>query len=154
MKRTLFDSDHDAFRDSYRRFLQREVMPHRAAWWRDGVVPRDIFLKLGAQGCLFMWADEDLGGLGIEDFRYQQVMIEEDATYGDSGLFHTLHSRLVGPYLKHFGNDEQQHRFIPKCVSGESIMAIAMTEPDAGSDLAGMKTRATDHGDHWVLDGS
>src|ERR1700676_1646938 len=132
MKRAIFDDDHESFRNSYRRFLQKEVMPERAAWWKAGIVPREIFLKLGAQGCLFMWADEELGGLGLQDFRYQQIMIEEDAIYGDSGLFHTLHSRLVGPYLKHFGNDEQRRRFIPKCVSGECIMAVAMTEPGAG----------------------
>jgi acyl-CoA dehydrogenase len=81
-------------------------------------------------------------------------MMEEDARYGDIGFFHTLHSRLVGPYLQHFGNEEQRRRFLPTCVSGECILAIAMTEPDAGSDLAGMKTRAVDQGGHWVLTGA
>jgi alkylation response protein AidB-like acyl-CoA dehydrogenase len=71
VKRTLFDHDHEGFRESYRRFLQKEVMPERAKWWQQGIVPREISLKLGAQGCLFMWADEELGGLGVEDFRYR-----------------------------------------------------------------------------------
>ena len=113
-----------------------------------------MFTKMGEQGYLLTWADEQYGGLGIEDFRYQQIMMEEDATYGEAGFFHTLHSRLVGPYLKHFGNAEQHARFIPGAVSGESILAVAMTEPDVGSDLAGMKTSALDKGDHWLLNGS
>jgi acyl-CoA dehydrogenase len=154
MKRKIFDQDHDRFRDSYRRFIQKEVQPYRDAWQEAGIVPRDMFLKMGEQGYLLAWADEAYGGLGLEDFRYQQIMIEEDATYGDSGFFHTLHSRLVGPYLKHFGDEEQWRRFLPKCISGECILAIAMTEPDAGSDLAGMTTRAVDRGDHWALNGT
>ena len=154
MLRECFTEDQQQFRDAYRRFLEQEVVPHREEWRKAGIVPRDIFLKMGEQGYLLTWASEELGGLDLEDFRYQQIMIEEDGRYGEVGLFHTLHSRLVAPYLKHFGNAEQQQRFIPKCVSGECILAIAMTEPDAGSDLAGMKSRAEDKGDHWVLNGS
>ena len=89
-----------------------------------------------------MWADEKYGGAGIRDFRYEQVMIEENLRYGDIGFFNTLHSRLVGPYLGELGNEEQKQRFLPRCVQGDCILAIAMTEPGAGSDLAGMKTRA------------
>ncbi len=154
MPRTLFDEEHDLFRDQYRKFLQKEIEPHREAWREAGIVPREMFELMGAQGFLLTWADEQYGGLGIEDFRYQQIMIEEDATYGEAGFFHTLHSRLVAPYIKHFGNEEQCARFLPKCVSGESILAVAMTEPDVGSDLGGMKTRAEDKGDYWELNGS
>jgi len=154
MQRDSFTEEQNQFRDAYRRFLDKEVAPFRDAWRKAGIVPREIFKKMGEQGYLLTWAAEEFGGLDINDFRYQQIMIEEDGLYGEAGLFHTLHSRLVAPYLKHFGNPEQQQRFIPACVSGDCILAIAMTEPDAGSDLAGMKSRAEDKGDHWVLNGS
>ncbi len=153
-RENLFTEEQNLFRDAYRKFLIQEVAPHRESWREQGIVPREMFEKMGAQGYLLTWADEVYGGLGIEDFRYQQIMIEEDATHGEPGFFHTLHSRLVAPYLKHFGDDEQKARFIPKCVSGECILAIAMTEPDVGSDLAGIKTRAHEQQDHWVLSGS
>lgn len=154
MVRTLFTEDHEIFRDQYRKFLQKEVVPKREAWREAGIVPREMFTKMGEQGYLLTWADEQYGGLGIEDFRYQQVMIEEDMVYGEAGFYHTLHSRLVAPYFKHFGSDEQRQRFLPKCISGEAILAVGMTEPDAGSDLAGMKSRAEDKGDYWLLNGS
>ena len=112
------------------------------------------FKKAGEAGYLCMWADEKYGGLGLKDFRYEQILIEENAAHGDSGYFITLHSRLVAPYLQHFGTEEQKQRYLPKLISGETILAIAMTEPDAGSDLAGMKARAEDKGDHWLLNGS
>ena len=154
MERDLFNEEQAIFRDAYRKFLIREIEPHREGWRDAGIVPREMFKKMGEQGYLLTWADEQYGGLGIEDFRYQQIMMEEDATYGEAGFFHTLHSRLVGPYLKHFGNAEQHARFIPGAVSGESVLAVAMTEPDVGSDLAGMKTNAQDKGDYWLLNGS
>jgi alkylation response protein AidB-like acyl-CoA dehydrogenase len=152
--RTLFEHDHDMFRDSYRRFVQKEIGPHTERWREQGYVDREAFRKSGEHGYLLMWADEKYGGAGIRDFRYEQVMIEENLRYGDIGFFNTLHSRLVGPYLGELGNEEQKQRFLPRCVSGECILAIAMTEPGAGSDLAGMKTRAEDRGDHWVINGS
>jgi alkylation response protein AidB-like acyl-CoA dehydrogenase len=152
--RTLFEHDHDMFRDSYRRFVQKEIGPHTQRWREQGYVDREAFRKSGEHGYLLMWADEKYGGAGIRDFRYEQVMIEENLRYGDIGFFNTLHSRLVGPYLGELGNEEQKQRFLPRCVSGDCILAIAMTEPGAGSDLAGMKTRAEDRGDHWVINGS
>ncbi len=154
MERAIFAEEHQLFRAAYRRFLLAEVAPQRAAWRAAGIVPREMFRTLGAQGYLCTWADEEYGGLGISDFRYQQIMMEEDAVHGEAGFFHTLHSRLVGPYLKHFGNDEQRARFLPGAVSGDCILAVAMTEPDAGSDLAGMRTRAEDRGNHWLLNGA
>ncbi len=154
MERDLFTEEQNMFREAYRKFLIKEVEPHREGWRKAGIVPREMFKKMGEQGYLLTWADEKHGGLGIEDFRYQQIMMEEDATYGEAGFFHTLHSRLVGPYLKRSDDEEQQARFIPGAVSGECILAVAMTEPDAGSDLAGMKTSAKDQGDHWLLNGS
>lgn len=154
VKRPAVDSELELFRDSARKFFQKEIRPHSEQWREQGIVDRQAFLKAGELGFLCMWADEQYGGVGLEDFRYEQVLIEENAFHGDSGFFMTLHSRLVAPYLKHFGTDEQKLRLLPGCVSGEKILAIAMTEPDAGSDLAGMKTRAEDKGDHWLLNGS
>lgn len=154
MRRYCLTEDQQIFRDAYRRFLLQEVAPRREAWRRDGIVPREMFRRMGEQGYLLTWAPEEYGGLGVDDFRYQQIMIEEDGHHGEQGFYHTLHSRLVAPYLRHFGSEEQHRRFLPKCVTGECILAIAMTEPDAGSDLAGVKTRAEDKGDHWLLNGS
>ena len=154
MERNVFTEEQEMFRDAYRKFLIREVEPHRESWREAGIVPREMFEKMGEQGFLLTWADEKYGGLGITDFRYQQIMMEEDATYGDAGFFHTLHSRLVGPYLIRGDDEAQRARFIPGAVSGKCILAVAMTEPDVGSDLAGIKTHAEDKGDHWLLNGS
>lgn len=101
-----------------------------------------------------MWADERYGGAGIRDFRYEQILIEENVRRGDIGFYINLHSRLVAPYIGALGTEEQKQRFLPRCVRGESILGIAMTEPGAGSDLAGMRTRAVEREDHWVLSGS
>ena len=152
--RTLFEHDHEIFRDSYRRFVQKEIGPHTERWREQGYVDREAFRKSGEHGYLMMWADEKYGGAGIRDFRYEQVMIEENLRYGDIGFFNTLHSRLVGPYLGELGNEEQKQRFLTRAIQGDCILAIAMTEPGAGSDLAGMKTRGEDSGDHWVINGS
>lgn len=154
MLRRPFTEEQDMFRESYRRFVEREIMPNAERWRENGIVDRDTFAKAGAQGFLLTWADEKYGGAGLADFRYEQIIIEENARGMEAGFFNTLHSRLVAPYLQHFGSEEQKARFLPKCVSGECILGIAMTEPDAGSDLAGMKTRADDKGDHWILNGS
>ncbi|AXQ31316.1 acyl-CoA dehydrogenase [Solimonas sp. K1W22B-7] len=154
MKRPAIDSDMEMFRDSARKFFQTEIRPHSERWREAGIVDREAFTKAGEAGYLCMWADEQYGGLGIKDFRYEQILIEENATHGDSGYFITLHSRLVAPYLEHFGTEEQKQRLYPGIISGEKILAIAMTEPDAGSDLAGMKARAEDKGDHFLLNGS
>ena len=93
MERNVFTEEQEMFRDAYRKFLIKEVEPHRESWRDAGIVPREMFEKMGEQGFLLTWADEKYGGLGISDFRYQQIMMEEDATYGDAGFFHTLHSR-------------------------------------------------------------
>lgn len=154
MRRTIFEPEHEQFRESARRFFQAEVQPHAERWRKQGYVDREIYLKAGRQGLLLLWADEKYGGAGVKDFRYEQILIEENMAHGEAGFFITLHSRLVAPYLGHLGNDEQRSRLLPKCASGEAILGIAMTEPDAGSDLAGVKTRAEDRGDHWLLNGS
>jgi acyl-CoA dehydrogenase len=154
VRRTIFEAEHDTFRDSARRFFQTEIAPHVDRWREAGVVDRDAFRKAAEQGYLLMWADEQYGGAGVADFRYEQVLIEENIRHGDPCFFMNLHSRLVGPYLGHLGTEEQKARLLPACVRGERILAVAMTEPDAGSDLAGMKTHAREAGDHWLLNGS
>ena len=154
MQRKAFDSEMEMFRDSARKFFQQEIRPHGERWREAGIVDREAFLKAGEMGFLCMWMGEDYGGAGLKDFRYEQILIEENALHGDSGYFITLHSRLVAPYLQHLGTPEQKARYFPKIRSGETIMALAMTEPDAGSDLAGMKARAEDRGDHWLLNGA
>jgi|TARA_R110002072_G_scaffold297433_1_gene470236 acyl-CoA dehydrogenase len=149
-----FTEEQHMFRDAYRKFLTAEIVPHMEGWREAGCVDRDAFRRAGEQGFLMIWPDEKYGGMGEADFRFEQIIIEE-TNYARAGdWFNSLHSRLVGPYLTRFGNEEQCQRLLPKCVSGESVLAIAMTEPDAGSDLAGTRSSAIEHDDHWVLNGS
>lgn len=154
MKRLIFDEDHEMFRDSVRRFMQAEVEPHVEAWREAGICDKSAFVKSGEQGLLCMWADEKYGGMGIDDFRFEQIIIEETIRHGDICLFLTLHSRLVGPYINQLGSEELKQRLLPKCISGETILGVAMTESGAGSDVAGMKSRAVQDGDDWILNGS
>jgi len=154
MRRLIFDDEHEMFRDSARRFFQSEVAPHAERWRMAGQVDREIYRKAGAHGYLMMWADEKYGGAGTPDFRFEQILIEENVRYGETGFYHQLHSRLVGPYLGELGTEEQKQRYLPGCVRGEIILGIAMTEADAGSDLAGIRTRAERRGDVWILNGA
>jgi alkylation response protein AidB-like acyl-CoA dehydrogenase len=154
VRRHIFEPEHEQFRESARRFFQTEIGPNGERWRKQGHVDRDAFRKAAELGYLLMWTDEQYGGSGVKDFRYEQILIEENTRNGERGFFLTLHSRLVAPYIGHLGTEEQKARILPKCVSGETILGIAMTEPDAGSDLSGIKTRAEDRGDHWLLNGS
>jgi acyl-CoA dehydrogenase len=141
------------FRESFRKFLHKEVLPYQEEWEAAGIIPHEIYQKCGEQGFLVPQAPEEYGGLGIEDFRYEAIMLEELAYYNEFGLMLGLHNTICAPYLLTYGNEEQKKRIIPKIVSGESILAVAMTEPGAGSDLAGMKATAEDKGDYWLLNG-
>jgi len=154
MDRRLFDEEHEMFRDTVRSFMKNEIGPQADRWQEQGIVDREAFKKAGDMGLLLMWADEQYGGAGVADFRYEQILIEEQMKYGDPGFFMTLHSRLVGPYIGELGTPEQKQRWLPKCVSGDYILAVAITEPGAGSDVAGLRTRAEDMGDHYLLNGS
>ena len=153
MKRKIFDQEHELFRDSTRRFFQNEIAPHRERWEEQGQVDREAYLKAGEQGLLCMFVDEAYGGGGVTDFRYEQIAIEENHRHGDPGFFIHLHSTLVAPYINSLGSSEQKQRFLPGCVTGETILGIAMSEPDAGSDLAGLKTSAVDKGGYFELNG-
>ena len=144
-----FTEEQNMFREAYRKFLATEIVPHMEEWREAGTVDRSAFRKAGEQGFLMIWPDEKYGGMGDDDFRFEQVIMEECAYARTGDWYNTLHSRLVGPYFTRFGSEEQCQRFLPGCVSGETILAVAMTEPDAGSDLAGMRTSATEQDDHW-----
>lgn len=149
-----FTEEQLMFREAYRKFLEQEIQPHMAEWRKAGIVDRSAFRKAGEQGFLMIWPDEKYGGMGDSDFRYEQIIIEETARAGCGEWFNSLHSRLVGPYIKNLGTPEQLQRWLPSCVTGESILAVAMTEPDAGSDLAGMRSTLRDEGDYLLLNGS
>lgn len=154
MERTHFEQEHNIFRESFREFLQREVVPHQETWEEAGIVPREVWRKAGEGGFLATFADEKYGGAGAKDFRYDQIVCEELAYINEPGLILPLHSSLCAPYLDTFGNEAQKDRWMPDIVAGNKIMAVAMTEPGAGSDLAGMRTRAEKKDGHWLLNGS
>ncbi|MTB89543.1 acyl-CoA dehydrogenase family protein [Aeromicrobium senzhongii] len=154
MQRTLFESEHESFRDTVRNFLEKEVVPHHEQWEHDGIVPREVWLKAGELGILGFMMPEEFGGGGVSDFRYNVVLQEELTRVGASGVGFPLHTDLVSGYLLSYATDEQKQRWLPKFVTGEMITAIAMTEPGTGSDLQGMKTTAVREGDHYVLNGS
>jgi alkylation response protein AidB-like acyl-CoA dehydrogenase len=154
MQRNIFDTEHNMFRDSFAAFLKKEVVPHQDAWEAAGMVSREVWKKAGDMGFLLPWADEEYGGAGLKDFRYEQIMCEELAMVNEAGFWLPLHSALCGPYIAEYGSAEQKARFMPGIISGELILAVAMTEPSAGSDLAGMRTTAVEQGDHYVLNGS
>ena len=148
-----FTEEQVMFREAYRRFLSAEIVPHMETWREQGIVDRSAFKRAGEQGMLMVWPDEKYGGTGDGDFRFEQIIIEETAYARAGDWYNTLHSRLVGPYLTRFGNEEQCDRFLPGCVSGDTILAVAMTEPDAGSDLAGMRSSAVEDGDALEVEG-
>ena len=154
MQRIHFDTEHRMFRESFRIFLQKEVVPHQDAWEEAGMVDREVWTKAGALGFLLPWAEEAYGGAGLKDFRYEQIMSEELAYINEPGFMLPLHSALCGPYISEYGSEEQKQRWLPSIIRGETILAVAMTEPGAGSDLAGMRTTAVEQGDHYVLNGS
>ncbi|MGW0148567.1 acyl-CoA dehydrogenase family protein [Streptomyces sp. NPDC003333] len=151
---SVYGPDHEAFRETVRTFLAKEVVPHHDRWEKDGVVDREVWRSAGRQGLLGLAVDEEYGGGGTGDFRYSAVLIEEFARAGASGLALSLHNDIVGPYLTRLANDEQKRRWLPGFCDGTLITAIAMTEPGAGSDLQGIRTTATDQGDHYVLNGT
>ncbi len=154
LPRLGFEPEHEMFRDSVSRFMQAEFTPQVPRWRAQGHVDHDAFRKMGEQGYLLMWADPEYGGAGVRDLRMEQILVEESVRHVDIGFFHNAHSMLVGPYLDRLATQEQKARFLPEAISGETVLAIAMTEPDTGSDLAAIRTRAVDMGDHWLLNGS
>jgi acyl-CoA dehydrogenase len=153
LERSLFNADHDTFRDSVRRFLEREAAPHHSQWEEQGYVDRSIWLKAGENGLLCSSMPEAYGGAGADKL-YSVIVMEEISRINVSGLGFGLHSEIVAPYLLHYGTEEQKQRFLPRMATGAVIGAIAMSEPAAGSDLQGVRTTAVRQGDHYVLNGS
>jgi alkylation response protein AidB-like acyl-CoA dehydrogenase len=156
MRRTQFTDEHDLFRESFRTFVEREIVPHDLEWNEAGLVSRDLFTKAGDAGFIGMAVPEELGGSGVDDFRYSQVIGEElqYAGVAAAGLGLTLHTDICLPYFLSLADDDQRARWLPGIASGELITAIAMTEPGIGSDLASMSTSATRDGDHFVVNGA
>ena len=153
MNRTLFTPEHDAFRQSFRQFVQREIVPHQQTWREAGQVDRQLWRKAGEQGFLCPTQEEKYGGAGV-DFAYSMVLIEELAIAYESGFAAALHSDIIVPYIQSFGSEEQKQRWLPGCASGEFVTALAMTEPGTGSDLAALATTAVKDGNDYVINGS
>ncbi|MGZ5409080.1 MAG: acyl-CoA dehydrogenase family protein [Aeromicrobium sp.] len=154
MQRNIFEADHDSFREAVRTFMEKEVAPNHAQWEQDGIVPRELWLKAGAQGLLGFMMPEEFGGGGIDDFRFNTVLSEELVRVGGSGVGFVLHTDLVSGYLLSYASDEQKERWFPKFCTGEMITGIAMTEPGTGSDLQAIQTTAIRDGGHYVVNGS
>lgn len=153
-QRTLFEPEHEMFRESFRTFLDRHVAPHHDQWEKDKLVDRGVWQEAGKQGFLGMAVPEEYGGGGVDDFRYNTIITEEIIAKRYSGLGFSLHNDVVAPYLLRLATEEQKQRWLPKFCSGEFISAIAMTEPGTGSDLQGIKARAVKEGDHYILNGA
>ena len=152
--RDLFETEHEDFRRSVRTFMEKEVAPNNEKWDAEGIVPRELWLKAGEAGLLCFDVPEEYGGPGVDDFRYNVIVSEEQSRVGANGPGFSVHTDIIVPYLTKLGTDEQKQRWLPGCVTGETITAIAMTEPGAGSDLQGVRTSAVDKGDHFLLNGS
>jgi alkylation response protein AidB-like acyl-CoA dehydrogenase len=155
MDRNIFEADHDTYRDSVRTFLGKEVVPHYDAWERAGIVPRELFTQAAELG-VFAAVPEQYGGAGVKDFRYNAIFTEESAYAGvmPAALGPGLQADICMPYLLDLTNDEQKARWLPDVASGETVTAIAMTEPGTGSDLSGIRTRAVREGDYYVVNGA
>jgi acyl-CoA dehydrogenase len=154
IERNLFTADHEAFRDSFRRFVDKEIAPHHDAWEEQGFVDRELWRKAGANGFLCMTMPEEYGGSDADKL-YSVAQMEELARGNFTGVGFGLHSEIVAPYILHYGTEEQKKRWLPKLASGEMVGAIAMSEPAAGSDLQGIKTTAVKQGDSsYVVNGS
>ena len=151
--RAVFREDHEMFRDTVRRFLERECKPRQAQWDEDGKVDRETWLKAGREGLLCTAIGEEWGGAG-GDFGHSAIVQEELAYSGISGPGFSLHSDIIAPYIERLGTDEQKRQWLPRCATGEVILAVAMSEPGAGSDLKSIRTTARREGDEYVIQGA
>src|SRR3569623_1388271 len=156
MQRVHYEDDHLAFGELAGDFAIKAIAPHIESWEDAGIAPRDVFAAAGASGLLGFAAPDQFGGLGVNDFRYNQILIERcmAAHAGNVGLSFAVHNDICLPYLAEVADDEQRARWLPGFVTGELIAAIAMTEPGAGSDVAAIRTSGTDAGDHFVVNGA
>ena len=155
MKREIYDEDHEAFRSSVREFLERSVIPNVEQHAADKAIPREFWLEAGKQGFLGLEIPEEYGGAGAEDYRFNAVMAEELSKVNAAlGSCWGIHADITAPYIVAMGTEEQKQRWLPGVASGEILLAIGMTEPSGGSDLAALKTSAVKDGDDWVINGS
>lgn len=154
--RTIFNEEHEMFRQSLKDFIAREITPHNAEWEKNKMVSRESWKKLGENGFLCIQAPEQYGGLDIQDFRYNAIFVEELGLSGCSGpaIGYPLHNDIVFPYILHYGTEAAKAKYIPGMISGDLISAVAMTEPGAGSDLQAIRSTAVDKGDHYLINGS
>ena len=153
LHRTAYNEDHEAFRQTVRQFMEREIAPHQAVWAEAGIVDKSVWLKAGELGLLCPTVPEEYGGLGL-DFGYNAIMSEESSYSGRVSTGFRLHSDIVVNYLISYGSEEQKRHWLPKMISGEVVTAIAMTEPGTGSDLQGIRTTAKKDGNQYVINGS
>ena len=152
IQRSLFREEHEIWRTTVRRFVEKEIVPFHAQWERDGIVPRELWLKAGAQGMLCCTVPEEFGGLGL-DYLFDVVVFEELWRIGASGPGFLIHTDLVATYILSFGTEEQKRSWLPKMVRGEAIGSLGMTEPHAGSDLKAVRTQAVRDGNEFVING-
>ncbi|MGQ9824923.1 MAG: acyl-CoA dehydrogenase family protein [Desulfotomaculales bacterium] len=148
---SIYTEEHEVFRRAFKKFVEKELVPHIEEWEEKGEVPREVWKKLGAQGYLCPWLEEKYGGAGA-DFAYS-VIINEELAWAGAGVSVGLHSDIIAPYIASYGSEEQKQKWLPGCASGDIVLAIAMTEPGAGSDLQAIRTTAGKEGDHYVLNG-
>jgi alkylation response protein AidB-like acyl-CoA dehydrogenase len=155
MRRTIFTEEHMLFRDAFRHFVEKEMVPYNEQWEKDGEVSRELWLKAGQQGFLGMSVPEEYGGAGVDDFRYSAIIAEETVRAGvaSAGQGMGLHNDITLPYFMAYANVEQKRRWLPGMCAGELITAIAMTEPNTGSDLAAVRSTAMRQDDHYLLNG-
>ena len=152
MQEILYKKNHLLFRETFRRFLSKEIIPFYDQWEKEGIIPRAAWKKMGAHGYLCPWIDKKYGGAGL-GIEYSLIITEEMAFAGVYGLMAGLHSDIVAPYIHTFGDSEQKRKWLPGCVSGDIILAVAMTEPDAGSDLSSIRTTAAKDGESYIING-
>jgi acyl-CoA dehydrogenase len=151
--RSVYESEHEQFRDSVRRFFESEAAPYHEQWEEQGQIDRTLWNKAGELGFLCPTVAEEYGGVGA-DFRYNAIVIEEACRLGLTGIGFSLHSDIAVPYIANVGSEHLKQKYLPGCLSGQIVTAIAMTEPGTGSDLQGIKTNAVLDGDHYVINGA
>ena len=152
MHKNLYRKEHLLFRDAFKHFLLKEIVPFYNQWEKEGIIPREAWKKMGENGYLCPWVEKAYGGPGL-GLEFSFIITEEMAYAGVYGLMAGLHSDIVAPYIYAFGNEEQKKRWLPGCISGDIILAVAMTEPDAGSDLSSIRTTAVKEGKNYIING-
>ncbi|WP_439569736.1 acyl-CoA dehydrogenase family protein [Sphingopyxis sp.] len=152
IERNIFSQEHEMWRESVRKFVEKEIVPHHDRWEKEGIVPRELWLKAGEAGMLCCTVPEEYGGLGL-DYLFDAVVYEELWRVGASGPGFLIHTDLVATYILSFGSEEQKRHWLPKMVRGEAIGSLGMTEPHAGSDLKAVRTQAVRDGDEFVING-